>query len=159
MGQPPQGSYPTNLISSRKEMDFLETNTWSTGQTVAIFLIWGGISLLLALWLAPTIEPTTHSFTKKDLQHDRTLRRLWHVEALLRSVRRERVPMRGNNDLRPDWQAIALAGTPFEFELMLVTSVWGDAGKEYYQYRLKQSPNRWEVEQVVRASQIKIEMA
>ena len=127
-----------------------------TASTPAGFLAVAALSALLAFWLAPAIEKTSYSFTLAEIRDGQKLRRIARTESALLEVRNTKRP---NPELRPDWQLVALDGTAFEFELMLVTVVWADNGEEYYRYRLAQSPFKWDIEGIVFQSRHKINFA
>lgn len=130
-------------------MDFLI----EMGNPLTVFLAFAALSALLAYALPLNIET---SFTLDDIRQGQKFRQLERIEAALLQVRSTRTP---NKELQTDWQLIALDGTAFEFELMLVTTVWGDCGEAYYQHRLKQSPFRWDIEGIVLQTRNKIEYA
>lgn len=113
----------------------------------------GSFGLTLAFLGKAMIEHLTHSSPiRADIHFENKCRQIALIESALEQIRLSKV--RAPN-IPADWQLGAMTYTEFEFEWLLVSVVWAKFGQRYKEYRLRQSPFKWEIMTLENQSPVK----
>lgn len=119
----------------------------------AIILSVASFGLTFAFAGKALIEHLTHSRPQAvDIHFTNQCRKIAVIESALHEIRLSKIRTQG---IPADWQLGAMTLTEFEFEWLLVSIVWAKFGQRYKDYRLQQSPFKWEIMTLENQSPVK----
>ena len=111
---------------------------------VQLLLLVASFGLTFAFLGKAMIEYLSHDGVQPiDIHFEKKCRQIALLEAALHQIRLSKVR---TQNIPADWQLGAMLYTEFEFEWLLVSVVWAKFGQRYKDYRLEQSPFKWEIQ-------------